>query len=225
MDERWITFDCFGTLVDWNGGFYSVLETLAGDRVDALVENYHLIERSVEASSPHLRYTEVLATTLLQAADRCGIRCSNRDAAVLSDSWDVLRPFDDVESTLASLRRSGFRLGVLTNCDDDLFAKTHQHFRERFDLVVTAEQVMDYKPSLSHFRRFLRITGVAPERWIHAACSWYHDIVPAAKLGIQSVWVDREQTGEDPSYASLCIRDASQLCDAVKRLSSVNAEQ
>ena len=224
MKERWVTFDCFGTLVDWNGGFRGNLERLAGDRVDALLEAFHQHERLVEASTPHVNYREVLAAALTRAAEQCGISCSDVEAAMIGDCWDILRPFDDVEATLASLRQAGFRLGVLTNCDDDLFELTHGHFRERFDLVVTAESVMDYKLSLSHFRRFQRITGVAPGHWIHAACSWFHDMGPAAKLGIPSVWVDRDRTGDDPSIVSIRIESAAQLCDAVRRLSADDAE-
>lgn len=225
MNEKWITFDCFGTLVDWNGGFRRILEPLAGRHVDRLVKEYHLIERMVESASPHASYREVLASTLLQAAEGCGIPCMKSDSEIISGSWELLRPFSDVESTLASLRSAGYRLAVLTNCDKDLFEITHALFSERFDLVITAEDVLDYKPSLSHFRRFERVSAARRGNWIHAACSWYHDIVPAAKLGILSVWVDREESGEDPSFASYRIESASDLVDAVSRIASSKDQQ
>jgi len=220
MSDRWITFDCFGTLVDWNGGFRRALEPLAGKEVDRLVEDYHRMERIVESTSPHVSYREMLASTLQHSAERCGIPCSKRDSDIISDSWELLQPFSDVESTLVSLRHSGYRLAVLTNCDNDLFEITHSQFNERFDLVITAEDVKDYKPSQSHFRRFERMTGVEEGDWIHAACSWYHDIVPAAKLRIPSVWLDREESGEDSSLASIRIESASQLVEAVDRIGS-----
>ncbi len=218
--ERWVTFDCFGTLVDWNGGFRGILEPIAGDQVDALIQAYHRLEREHEAAAPHCSYRQVLASSLAGAAAHCGIPLAAEDSSIIADSWEQIRPFEDVESALDALRGAGFRLGVLTNCDDDLFETTYRHFVNRFDLVVTAEDVMDYKPSLSHFRRFQRTTGVASGRWVHAACSWFHDIVPAAKLGLPSVWLDRDRTGHDPSFASVRITGASQLADAVHGLVS-----
>ena len=218
MNGKWITFDCFGTLVDWNGGFRASLEPLAEDQLDGLIKAYHEFEPIVESGSPHISYRGVLAEALFRAAERCGIACSRRESEIISESWELLRPFADVEPMLASLRHLGYRMGVLTNCDDDLFEITHSQFKERFDSVVTAESVLDYKPSLSHFRRFERITGAHRGNWIHVACSWFHDIVPAAKLGIPSVWLDREKSGEDPSIASIRIETSSRLVDAVSRI-------
>ena len=110
--------------------------------------------------------------------------------------------FGDVEPMLASLRRAGCRLAVLTNCDDDLFEATSVDSSKRFDLVVTAERVRDYKPALAHFRYFARSTGASRDDWIHVACSWYHDIAPARELALRRVWLDRDRTGEDPASAS-----------------------
>jgi phosphonatase-like hydrolase len=123
--------------------------------------------------------------------------------------------FDDVEPMLAGLRAMGCRLAVLTNCDEDLFAKTQRAFRERFDLVVTAERVRDYKPSPAHFRFFSRSSGVSASDWVHVACSWYHDIGPARELGINRVWLDRDGTGEDPATATVHVRSAADVCEAV----------
>jgi 2-haloacid dehalogenase len=109
---------------------------------------------------------------------------------------------------------------VLTNCDDDLFARTQRAFREPFDLVITAEQVRDYKPSVTHFRRFFRISGVAMPDWIHVACSWFHDIEPARSLGVKRVWVDRDRTGQDPSGATAWLPDASNLVATVGQVMS-----
>lgn len=215
----WITFDCYGTLVDWNGGFRAILERVAGDRVDELVSAYHRFEAEVERRSPHLSYRNVLAHTLSQAADSCDITLAPGAEHSIAESWAAIRPFPDIEPELARLRSAGFKLGVLTNCDDDLFELTHQQFAQPFDLVITAEQVKDYKPALTHFRRFQRQIGVESECWIHAACSWFHDMVPASRLGINSVWVDRDLTGDDPSYATVRITSAAGLHDAARRLS------
>jgi 2-haloacid dehalogenase len=119
---------------------------------------------------------------------------------------------------LASLRQAGCRLAVLTNCDDDLFEKTHQAFRQRFDLVITAERVRDYKPAPAHFHYFRRSTGVAREQWVHVACSWYHDIAPARELGVRCVWLDRDRTGEDPASASAYVQSAEEVPNVVAEL-------
>ena len=119
---------------------------------------------------------------------------------------------------LAQLRAMGYRLAVLTNCDEDLFEQTHRAFQQRFDLVVTAERVRDYKPSPAHFRFFSGLSGVAHQDWIHVACSWYHDIRPASEIGLKSVWLDRDATGEDDSIASAHVNSAGEVLDAVVKL-------
>ena len=174
----------------------------------------------IEQESPHRLYKDVLATALRRAADEIGLPLSDSDAGRLPASWSSLPVFDDVEPMLASLRRAGCRLAVLTNCDDDLFEETQRAFRRRFDLVVTAEHVRDYKPSLAHFRYFARFTGATREGWVHVACSWYHDIAPARELALGCVWLDRDKTGEDPSFASAYLQSAADVPDAVARLLS-----
>ncbi len=217
---QWVTFDCFGTLVDWHNGFAGVVRPLAGERTNELLRAYHRFERMIEQESPHRLYKEVLATALKRAADEIGLPLSDSDAGRLPGSWGSLPVFDDVEPMLESLRRAGCRLAVLTNCDDDLFEETQRTFRERFDLVVTAERVRDYKPSLAHFRYFARSTGAPREGWVHVACSWYHDIAPARELALGRVWLDRDKTGEDPSCASAYLQSAADVPDAVARLLS-----
>jgi 2-haloacid dehalogenase len=216
---RWVTFDCFGTLVDWHNGFAGIVRSLAGERTAELLRVYHRFERMIEQESPHRLYN-VLATALKRAADEIGLPLSDSDAGRLPASWGALPVFDDVEPMLASLRRAGCRLAVLTNCDDDLFEETQRAFRQRFDLVVTAERVRDYKPSLAHFRYFARFTGAARDGWVHVACSWYHDIAPARELALGRVWLDRDKTGEDPSSASAYLQSAADVPDAVARLLS-----
>jgi 2-haloacid dehalogenase len=136
----------------------------------------------------------------------------------VSQQWASLPLFDDVEEALAALREAGYKLAILTNCDDDLFAQTERSFRSPFDLVVTAEQVRHYKPSLAHFQRFSELTKVSPNDWVHVACSWFHDIAPARDLGIKRIWLDRELSGHDPLAASRRILRARELPDAVDDL-------
>jgi 2-haloacid dehalogenase len=107
---------------------------------------------------------------------------------------------------------------VLTNCDNDLFEQTHRRFSKPFDLVVTAERVRDYKPSLTHFRSFAELSGADQADWIHVACSFYHDIEPAGRFGVRTVWLDRDNTGEDPAAASAHVTSASEVTAAIRRL-------
>jgi 2-haloacid dehalogenase len=218
MPDPWVTFDCFGTLVDWHTGFANALRPVAGDRVNDFLLAYHRHEPMVEAERPHRLYKDVLETAVRRAADDLGLRISDAQAAALPMAWESLPVFADVEPALAGLRALGCRLAVLTNCDDVLFARTQKSFRQPFDMVVTAEQVKDYKPSTGHFRRFYRLSGVDESNWVHVACSWFHDIEPARGLGIKRIWIDRDRSGQDKSAASAWLPDATALVDTVRRL-------
>jgi 2-haloacid dehalogenase len=202
MSERWVTFDCFGTLVDWNGGFAGILQPLFGARTAEVVKAYHEFERKLETEKPHRLYKNVLAEGLTLAAAKVGIKISENEVRALPQAWATMPVFADVEEMLSGLRAMSCRLAVLTNCDDDLFAQTQRNFLLPFDLVTTAEQVRDYKPSPAHFRKFAEVTGATPKDWAHVACSWFHDIGPAKTLGIPRVWLDRDLTGEDASTAT-----------------------
>jgi len=215
---RWVTFDCYGTLIDWQAGLTAMLSRFTGERAGEVVRAYHASERQVEGERPHRSYKDVLVRAVARAAADRGVPLSDADAQTLPRSWGTMRPFDDVEALLAKLRAKGFRLAVLTNCDDDLFEVTHRTFRVPFDLFVTAERVRGYKPAPWHFRAFERITGVRRDDWVHVACSWYHDIAPARALGISRVWLDRERTGEDPGSASVHVHSAPEAADAIEAL-------
>jgi 2-haloacid dehalogenase len=201
--DRRITFYCFGKLIDWHAGYRAILAPIAGQRTDALIAAYHGIERTLEAERPHRLYREVLTTGLAQAARQIGLALPLAEADVVARKWDELPLYDDVSQALSELRAGGFRTGILTNCNDDLFARTLERFPHPHpDLVVTAQQVGSYKPDLGHFRQFERQTGVAHCNWVHAACSWFHDIEPARRMGIARIWVDRDRTRHDPAAAS-----------------------
>lgn len=217
---RWVTFDCFGTLVDWNSGFAAILEPLVGDRTRQVMDAYHRWERLLEQETPHRLYKDVLTTGLLRAAEEVGVSLSEARARTLPERWGTMPVFEDVVPMLAALRADGRRLAILTNCDEDLFAETQRAFPLPFDLVVTAERVRDYKPSSSHFRYFARSSGVGPGDWVHVANSWFHDIVPARDLGIPRVWLDRDDTGHDPADASVRVRAAGPVPGAVVRLAA-----
>jgi 2-haloacid dehalogenase len=221
MQTRWITFDCFGTLVDWNTGFANALNPLFGSLTFEAMRAYHEFERNLEEERPRRLYKDVLSGALSLAAAKLGVTLAEGAASVLQQSWSTMPVFADVEPMLAGLREMGFRLAVLTNCDEDLFAQTHRTFRRPFDVVITAEQVRAYKPSPAHFQCFAERSGVAPGDWVHVACSWFHDIAPAKSLGIHRIWLDRDRTGEDPNAASARVLSAAEVGVAIQLLSNV----
>lgn len=216
--SRWLTFDCFGTLVDWHTGFDAILRPLAGERTPELIAAYHTHERDLERERPHRLYRDVLQQGVLRAAAQIGLSITPAQAATLPDRWDTMPVFADVEPSFTALRAAGWKLAVLTNCDRDLFARTQRCFRQPFDLVVTAEDAKDYKPSLAHFRYFWRVSGVEEGHWVHAACSFFHDIGPAREMGIPRLWIDRDRTGEDPAAATRRIPAVAELPAALAEL-------
>jgi 2-haloacid dehalogenase len=216
--SKWVSFDCYGTLVDWNSGFADILNPVAGHHTSALLKAYHHFEPLVQAERPFRSYREVLITSLLLAARQIGISLSEDQAALLPEKWGLLPVFSDVHQALATLRARRLKLAVLTNCDEDLFAQTSRSFQHPFDLVITAQRVQAYKPALTHFQGFQRAAGVDLAAWVHVACSLFHDIEPAHKMGIRSIWLNREAIGQKPS-SSDCLRitSATELPDAIQR--------
>ncbi len=225
MQTRWVTFDCFGTLVNWQAGFARMLAPIAGDDVSHIVDAYDACERFVERETPHRSYRDVMATALVRAAAEHGVPLSDRDARAVPRAWSSMPLFDDVEPMLTELRRQGWRLAVLTNCDDDLFEMTHRTFRQPFDLFVTAERVRGYKPAPWHFRAFERLTRATPRNWVHVACSWYHDIEPAQTLGINRVWLDRGGSGGGTTPKCVRVHSAAGVAGAIGALFADEAVQ
>ena len=199
--SRWVTFDCYGTLVDWSSGLGDLLAPIAGEQASEVAAAFSGWQLELEKQGPIGSHKQVLKSALLCAAGERGVRLTDADARTLTRSWSALRPFADVEAMLAALRARGYRIGVLTNVDDDLFEITHRSFATPFNLFVTAERVRGYKPEPWLFRAFERLTGVERGDWVHVGSDWYHDIAPAQALGVPRVWLDRE--GIAPSGAAL----------------------
>ena len=201
MRSRWVTFDCYGTLMDWSSGLGDLLAPIAGEQASEVAAAFSGWQLELEKQGPVGSHKQVLKSALLCAAGERGVRLTDADARTLTRSWSALRPFADVEAMLAALRARGYRIGVLTNADDDLFEITHRSFATPFNLFVTAERVRGYKPEPWLFRAFERLTGVERGDWVHVGSDWYHDIAPAQALGVSRVWLDRE--GSAPSGAAL----------------------
>ena len=218
---RWLTFDCYGTIADWNSCLLGVLEPVAGAQAEALLSAYHRAESILEARPRWAPYREILAGALTLASQRTGIGVEAAQAAVFADAWPQMPVFADVAEALGALAAAGWRLAILTNCDDDLFATTAARLPVPFEVVVTAEQVRSYKPDLGHFRMFAELTGATPATWIHIANSWVHDIAPAARMGLRSVWVDRDQTGHPAKFAERRVTTMRHLPETVADVSAL----
>ena len=154
MADRWLTFDCYGTIADWNAGMGGPLEKVTGSDAGRLLGAYHQAELELEAGPGWMPYREVLTAGLASAARHEGISLPEGGEATFVRAWPDMPIFDDAGPALTALREQGWRLAILTNCDDDLFAATRPRLPVPFDLVVTAQQVGSYKPDLGHFRAF-----------------------------------------------------------------------
>lgn len=216
--NRWVTFDCFGTLVDWHGWLGAALRPLAGDRAPDLHRAYVVHERRVEREQPLRSYKDVLATALVRAADSLGIPVSVSDARALPEGWSSMRLFSDVEAMLAELRLNGWQIGVLANCDDDLFEVTHRAFTRPFDVFVTSERVRAFKPERWHFRAFELITGVARHDWVHVGSSAYRDVGPARAFGLTPLWLDCRERGGSGRFSSVRVASRADVSRAIDAL-------
>ena len=190
-----LTFDCYGTLIDWEAGILVGLRRVlaplgidVGDD-DDLLERYAAAEAEVEAG-PYLRYREVLARSADLVCRKLGAQSDPAALADFGTSVGAWPPFPDSSEALARLR-TRFDLAVITNCDDDLFAASNVRLGVRFDHVITAQQVGSYKPSQRNFEVAFERIGVPRERILHVAQSLFHDHAPAKRLGMTTAWIDR----------------------------------
>ncbi len=189
-----LTFDCYGTLIDWETGILAGLRrSLAGLDVapsdDDLLERYSRAEAALE-SGPYLRYREILARSLREVCRGFGVEPTDAAAAAFGESVADWPAFPDSAAALRRLQ-TRFRLGVITNCDDDLFAASSRRLGVEFDWIVTAESLGSYKPNPRNFTIAFARLGLSRERILHVAQSLYHDHVPAGRLGLASIWIDR----------------------------------
>jgi 2-haloacid dehalogenase len=216
---RWLTFDCYGTIADWNTCMLGALQPIAGVNAEPLLGAYHRAESILEAGPVWRPYREILRDGLRLAARRGGVPVTDAQAGAFVAAWPSMTVFPDVAEALGTLASFGWRLAILTNCDEDLFAGTATALPVPFEVVVTAERVRSYKPDLGHFRKFAELTGATPANWIHVANSWVHDIAPAARMGLRSVWVDRDHTGHPAKFAERRVTTMRRLPETVMDVS------
>jgi 2-haloacid dehalogenase len=196
--ERWATFDCYGTLIDWNGGLLAELERVFGVQdAPRLLERYHELEPEIQAEQ-YRSYAEVLTLTLEALAREVGFGIPEGESGLLVQSLPKWPPFEEVPASLTEVRRRGWKLAILSNSDRDLIEASMRRLGVPFDLAIVAEDVHSYKPAHGHWERFYEITTADRKHHVHVAQSHFHDIVPANELELTSVWVNRRGEQGDP---------------------------
>ncbi|HEV2413461.1 MAG TPA: HAD family hydrolase [Candidatus Dormibacteraeota bacterium] len=218
MADKWLTFDCFGTLVDWRHGIGTTGELLFAGNGSRFLDAYNGLEAEVENEGPFKPYRTVLAETTRRAARLLELDLKPDDATALASTIPYWPVFADVGPALGALHDEGWKLALLTNCDRDLIALTQRRLPVPFEAVVTAEDVSAYKPDPAHFRRFQSTFGSSAGAWIHVAQSYFHDIRPTHDLGIRRIWVNRQGEKDDPSLADAVISGLGELPAAVRNL-------
>jgi 2-haloacid dehalogenase len=215
--DRWATFDCYGTLIDWNAGITAALERLFGvEDAPALLRRYHELEPEVQGEG-YRSYAEVMTLVVERLAQESGHTLPEGDSSALARSLPEWPPFNEVPEALAELRRRGWWLAILSNSDRDLIAASMRRLGVPFDLAIVAEDVQSYKPAHAHWEHFFEVTTADRERHVHVAQSHFHDIVPANELGLTSVWVNRlGEQGEPPPTRE--IPDLAPLPDTLDEL-------
>jgi 2-haloacid dehalogenase len=195
-----LTFDCYGTLIDWETGLLGALRPLLRSKGQYLEDRQILdlfSELEPRAQNPYQRYHRVLADVARGFGERLGFPVSAAQAESLPESLKHWQPFPDTRAALEKLK-SKHKLAIISNTDDDFFAASAQHLQVKFDEVITAEQAKAYKPSLAPFHLALERLGFPPERVLHVGQSVYHDVLPAKSLGIATVLVRRRGFGATP---------------------------
>ncbi|MEP6908827.1 MAG: HAD family hydrolase [Actinomycetota bacterium] len=214
---RWATFDCYGTLIDWNLGISRELERLFGvEEAPRLLERYHELEPEIE-STPFRSYREVLSLALERLAQEAEIQLPEGESGALGRSLPDWPPFAEVPGALAELRERGWLLAILSNTDRDLIAASQRLLGVPIDLAIVAEEVESYKPGHAHWERFLEATTADRDHHVHVAASLFHDIAPARELGLHSVWINRLGERADPA-PDRELPDLSDLPDTLDEL-------
>ena len=197
-----LSFDCYGTLIDWESGILCALRPLLSRGQTPPADNdllglYGQCEREAQAQTVFVNYRSILRRVMHNLVDQLGVSIEPDEEDLLAESMRDWVPFPDTVAAL-SILKNRFKLGIISNVDADLFQFSRAQLRECFDWVVTSDQVCSYKPSKHNFRCTLSAYGVDPRQQVHVAQSLYHDIVPAQALGIKTVWVNRRNAASTP---------------------------
>ena len=209
--ERWATFDCYGTLIDWNGGIRGELARVFGEeRADELLGRYHELEPDLEADGKR-SYREVLT----DAMRSLGAPAGEEDA--LARSLPDWQPFPEVPAALREARDQGWKLAILSNTDRDFIEASLERIGVPFDLAIVASEIGSYKPALVHWSTFEQKAGRLPD--VHVAASLLHDIAPANELGLRSIWINRLGERADPEPTQE-LADLSRLPETLEEVAA-----
>ena len=185
--DRWATFDCYGTLIDWNGGIGRELERIFGaDRAASLLHRYHEVEPQVQREQPTRAYRDVMAITLSRLAD---VPAGEEDA--LGRSLPGWQPFPEVRESLEEACAGGWKLAILSNTDRDFIDASMERIGVPFELAIVASEIGSYKPAHRHWEEFYARTGADRAGHVHVGASLFHDVAPACELGLPTIWVNR----------------------------------
>ena len=190
--DRWATFDCYGTLIDWNGGIGRELERLYGAaNAPRLLHRYHEIEPEVQREEPERAYRDVLNITLARLAATEGLTLPDADGDALSRSLPSWEPFPEVRESLEDARARGWKLAILSNTDRDFIDASMERIGVPFELAIVASEIGSYNPGPRHWEVFFDRTGADRAGHVHVGASLFHDIAPAEELGLRTIWINR----------------------------------
>ncbi len=197
MSERWATFDCYGTLIDWDGGVRRTLSRVWPEEdAERLFHRYHDVEPRIQAGRG-ISYRQVLRETLAAIAEEDELEVPAGQDDALAESVPSWPPFPEVPGSLADLRERGWRLAILSNTDPDLLDASLRTIGVEVDLRITAAEAGSYKPAYGHWDTFFRTADADRERHVHVGASLYHDVEPCAQLGLPCVWINRLDESSD----------------------------
>ena len=219
---QWVTFDVYGTLIDWESGIFSAFKkeaqregfAIEDKDKDEVIRLFHEISKTVESGSYEL-YAEVLRRTAVQIAKQLGWPLEPSRSGFLPESVQRWPPFKETNAVLTKIGKK-YSIGLISNIDDKLLGQTRRHIPLDFDLVVTAQQVRSYKPELPHFTECARRMG-GKRGWVHVAASHYHDVAPCIKQRVPVIWVNRNKETLDSSQKKPTA-EVSNLKEAAKLL-------
>jgi 2-haloacid dehalogenase len=199
-DLRWATFDCYGTLVDWNAGIQTELGRVFGwPAGENLLERYHVLEPQIQTAHPEWTYRAVMAAVLAELGSDAGVAVPAREADALGRSLPGWPVFPEVPGALAEARDRGWKLVALSNSDRGLIQASLQAIGVPFEGAIVASEIGSYKPAHRHWHAFFDSFGANKTRHVHVAQSHFHDIAPADELGIPSIWINRLAERAEPA--------------------------
>jgi 2-haloacid dehalogenase len=191
--DRWATFDCYGTLIDWNGGIRRELARVFGeDRADERLDRYHELEPALQVGGTR-SYREVMTEAMR------GLGAPDDEVAGLAEALPSWGPFPEVQPALEDSRSRGWKLAILSNTDRDFIEASMERIGVPFELAIVASEIGSYKPGHAHWSQFFEETGAPRETHVHVAQSHFHDVVPATELGLRSIWVNRLGESAEPA--------------------------